>query len=390
MNIAIYGAGSFGEKVIEFIDGLIDYNILFVCDSDKKKWGTIYKGRNVVSPERIYEENELQAVFIAIKKENSIVNEILSKRRIIIYTELKELAVEEVFWDVSGMCNAKCKYCVTGRYKVNNRNSYTSCSAFKKIYKHLLDSGIISRKTMISLYNWKEPFLNPELINILDYCSEEGQRYSLSSNASVVRKADKKYTYSLCESIYFSMPGFSQASYDRIHGFDFEKIKDNISVIIEDMKEHGFVGNAYISAHKYQFSEREVEVLKDWAKKMGLLVVAYYPYLAGISLIKEYLDDKLTMAERSEIELDMNYKWKKYENVKADIYHPICERLTLDEKANITLCCLSDEYSDDYTCWGNIYDIHSYHELSKLREKMIRCDTCNYCRQNNVINNILN
>ncbi|GBF34170.1 hypothetical protein DCCM_3282 [Desulfocucumis palustris] len=42
--------------------------------------------------------------------------------------------------------------------------------------------------------------------------------------------------------IIFSMPGFSQESYDKIHGFNFEKIKDNIIKMSRNFRENGFTG----------------------------------------------------------------------------------------------------------------------------------------------------
>jgi len=42
------------------------------------------------------------------------------------------------------------------------------------------------------------------------------------------------------------MNGFSQSSYDKIHGFDFELIKKNIIEIIKTFRNAGYLGVATI------------------------------------------------------------------------------------------------------------------------------------------------
>lgn len=54
------------------------------------------------------------------------------------------------------------------------------------------------------------------------------------------------------------MPGFSQESYDKIHGFNFEKIKENIKKYANDMELAGVKDKMWVAYHMYQFNLDEI------------------------------------------------------------------------------------------------------------------------------------
>lgn len=387
-KIAIYGGGGYGREVIRILSKTKQIFITMVCDSDEKKWGRNYEGFVICSPEKIFEEKELDGVFIAVLAENNIEQYILNRKEIKIYKKIHELVAETINWDISGRCNAKCRYCITGYNNRNQKLNYTSNSymdleLFKKNYCHLYEKGIISKESNLAFYNWKEPFLNPDIIDILSFCSEQDQKYALSTNGSIYKPAIAKNTYSKCRGITFSMPGFSQESYNRIHGFIFENIKKNIIAIKNNMLEHGFLGDFIISAHIYRFNEKEIDNLKEWAKKEGIFVNAYRPYLAGNSLIADYFEGNLSKKTQKEISSDLFLPWEdgiKPEYIQKFV-HPLCDQMNIDEKGKLTLCCMADECCECFSGWGKIEDLDSYEDYIKLRKKMFESKTCIQCRK---------
>lgn len=395
-NLAVYGAGNYGKKVVNILEKTTHIHIELVCDSDARKWGKDFEGHKVCSPDELFKKEDLDGVFVAILADNEIEKFILEKRKIEIYKHIYELVAETITWDISGKCNAKCKYCVTGRNNRfhgndNKNNTYTSLKEFKRSYQHLYERGIISKKSELQLFNWKEPFLNPEIVEILNYCSQESQKYILSTNASIVRFAVDKNTYLSCERIYFSMPGFSQKSYDQIHGFSFDVIKNNIILLKNDMLEHGFKGQFVINAHIYKFSEKELDALKDWAEKNDLLVHAYYPYLAGNSLIEDYFENRLDSQSKQEISADLFLQWDKEIDQKelCGFTNPLCDQLAIDEKGNFTLCCAADEFCECFTGWGKVEDTNSYEDYRKIKRRMLDSKTCIQCRKYEMVYRML-
>lgn len=104
--------------------------------------------------------------------------------------EVKQLnGFEKITLDISNICNAKCKWCTTG---INNRSKasisrFMRANEFEDIINYCLDHSIINQNSDVELYSWGEPFLNPEILDILDIIVEKGiGGYNLSTNGSKV------------------------------------------------------------------------------------------------------------------------------------------------------------------------------------------------------------
>lgn len=393
-RIAIYGGGVLGKYAYRLFSGSNGMKVVAVYDSDKKKWGKEFETLTVMSPQEIRAEN-LDGIFIAIRNTNDaddVESYLLSACNVRVYKKISELVPETVSWDISGFCNARCRYCVTGRNNRKDINNNTACmnlENFIKYYNHLYENGLISKETQLGLYNWNEPFLNRDIMDIMAFCSKVNQKFGLSTNASVFRKAVDKDTYRRCESIIFSMPGFSQDSYDRIHGFQFEQIKENIVHFKEDMLAHGFEGRFIVAAHKYRFSEKELPYLEEWADKNGFEVNSYFPYLAGNSLVVQYLEKELTDDEMKEINQDLFLNWEMDGEDLGRFINPLCDQMTIDEYGRFTLCCAADPNEEDYAAWGDIFDVDSYEKYRRLKRKMLECKACKQCRKYNIAYNYL-
>ena len=56
---------------------------------------------------------------------------------------------------------------------------------FAQVLEKLLQEGAIYSGSVLSLYNWGEPFLHRDLPGIIRVINDYGVRYALSTNASV-------------------------------------------------------------------------------------------------------------------------------------------------------------------------------------------------------------
>lgn len=386
-RIVIFGAGRMGEKAIRFFNSSSNIHIVAVCDNDSLKWNAEILGHIILPPEKVFSEFDFDSVLIAIYDYQEIYNWCIEKTSANVYKRISEMIAEEAYIDITSGCNAKCLYCVTGKTNRDNAGSirfnYLSFEKFKEIYEHLISKDLITNETRLGLFNWGEPFLNNDFLKICEYLSDNKQKYILSTNASIFREAKKENTYSFCEYIYFSVPGFSQESYDRIHRFNFKTIKENIRKIYTNMCKNGFNGDGIISAHLYKFSIEETKELDKWAKSLGLKVGAYYPYLNGNSLFEKFLNKESDSEYIKSINEDLFVeKWIDLGKERPKQFDcPIGDWLVIDEKGEIVLCCQSDRYCSSYYGWGSILEVNSYNEYRKLKQKMMISESCIECKK---------
>jgi MoaA/NifB/PqqE/SkfB family radical SAM enzyme len=146
------------------------------------------------------------------------------------------LMFNSIYWEISGICNARCPYCCNGKNSISGEfhkkhSGLITPEKFIHALDYLFDKKQISPNlTTLNLYNWGEPLLHSDLNKILDYIAEVGYTYNISTNGSreylFSPKAIKKFG-----NLTFSLPGFSQESYNRIHGFDFKSVLHNIKIL---------------------------------------------------------------------------------------------------------------------------------------------------------------
>ena len=155
---------------------------------------------------------------------------------------------KSVYFDISGVCNSKCPWCITGNRPLKSKRSsgFVKVGDFEKAIDRLIELRLVEPPAVINLFNWGEPLLHPEFGELLKILNRTKISFGISTNASrCVSVESGLLTNMSCLTI--SMPGFSQASYDKIHGFDFNKILCNIDKLIENFKKAGFQGSSIIS-----------------------------------------------------------------------------------------------------------------------------------------------
>jgi hypothetical protein len=151
------------------------------------------------------------------------------------------------------------------------------------------------------------------------------------------------------------MPGFSQTSYDRIHGFKFSKIKANIEKIIKNARMAGFNGYSAILYHVYQFNLNEIEPARIFAKRLN---IDFDPHLAIINewdKMEAFVENRLSYNDllRMSQELFL-YKFNDtIPHTPKNYTCPYGSILAIDESCNVLICCHSPKYNSSFVV-GNL------------------------------------
>jgi MoaA/NifB/PqqE/SkfB family radical SAM enzyme len=269
-------------------------------------------------------------------------------------------AYDFAYFEIVGVCNAKCPFCVTGSSN-HPVGGFVEVEQFQQALDILRKNKLVHKDTTIGLYSWGEPTLHPEfdkIITVLQNANigEGGFRYALSTNAGKTINYKPEWFRGLSY-LTISMCGFSQESYDRIHHLDFEKVKANITALVQVARESGYnLSRISIAHHIYQFNTHEVPQIREFAKKLEISYNPYYAFINDLVRAEKYIDNTLKIADYKEISQNLfcYYIQKRLDK------HPKnnCAQfniLNLNEKCDILPCCCLPRDHQDYVI-TNIFD----------------------------------
>jgi MoaA/NifB/PqqE/SkfB family radical SAM enzyme len=278
-----------------------------------------------------------------------------------------------VYLDVSGVCNATCPYCLSGRYKVPG-GKFINVDVFEQILKRLTELKIVDNLSVLALYNWGEPFLHPRLGELVAITNRFEIPYAFSTNASVIPSIDRSFVNGL-KMIIFSMPGFSQSSYDRIHGFGFQTICKNIETIIDRSHSVGYKGAFRIHYHVYQFNMSEIAQCEEFSRHLGIDLELHYAILNHWDHLWAYVDNELPYSMLKEVSQDLFcFRLRQLIPESVESYRcPQYDLLAIDENADVPLCCQVPK-GDQYVAGNILHD-----DIEDIQRKRMHNDTCTRC-----------
>ncbi len=279
---------------------------------------------------------------------------------------------QKVFFEISGKCQAKCPHCCTGNRSLKEHPSrFIDVSSFVRAVDRLLSFGLVNSNTQFELYNWGEPFLNPELPALLDVLVKRGLSYRLSTNCGHYVKLPDSLKDNLNE-LTITIPGFSQASYDKVHGFDFQKILSHINQYIQDFGSE----KIRITYLIHQFNIDEIPDVYKYFKKRNVKLLYTVAYLNDYNMARDYLSGQLKGEKCVRISKDLllYYLDDLLESVPSQYKCPQLSILSLDEYCNVLTCCAVPKGHPDYSL-GSVFDL-SREEIVEGKRKRNVCKEC--------------
>lgn len=138
--------------------------------------------------------------------------------------------------DVTNLCNLRCPYCPTGAKRDAGRVERTmSLSVVDRLLDEL-GSYLIS----VNLFNWGEPFVNPQIAEIVERIHARGIFTQISSNLSVSRQsALLDAARGGLDYLMISTSGATQNVYAQYHRHGrLSVLLDNIRAIVDLKQKH--------------------------------------------------------------------------------------------------------------------------------------------------------
>lgn len=285
---------------------------------------------------------------------------------------IKNNVYKNVFIEIVGLCNAKCPYCTTGAKNAPN-GGLIKLETFSDIIKSLIKNNLADKNSIIHLYNWGEPFLHPHLDELIEIINYHDLKYALSTNASILpKRIDSNFSRNL-KLLIFSMSGFSQQSYNRIHGFNFDKIIHNVVNLTNCIRSYNRLTEFLISYHVYRFNAFEMRRCEKFADDYGIEFSPRYALLNDWWQLESFLSDNKN-SEKIESEIFISDIREVMSKVPREYKCPQFNGLTIDEQGNILTCCVLPRNHPDYSC-GTLLAHDFESSLNARTEKNV----CKYC-----------
>ena len=294
------------------------------------------------------------------------------------------MALGNVQIEISGVCNAKCPYCITGQKNRMGQKTgkFLNLDGFKSVIGKLEEKTLIDLSTVISLYNYGEPFLSPCFSEIIDFLEEKGYWYDISTNASILVDDDILHRMRHLIKMQFSVCGMSQDSYDKIHGFSKDRILRNISKMIKEIHLANENAECVLKLQMYKFNKNEYDGALKFSKDNCMTVIPLHAIYANlkqqINMISEYQNDNGYNNE--DLILDYLDDLLIHGDRTSCVEH---ESLVIDENLNVALCCMITKEMPQYYWkslneldWKDIEERRSCEFCLKCIKSGISCSIC--------------
>lgn len=289
--------------------------------------------------------------------------------------KIKEHSI--VYWDITGRCNAKCKYCHTG-VSSHPHGGDIDVNMFSDAINILKAKNLLSESARFHLYVWGDPMLHPRLDEILKILQNYNYHYVLSTNLGY-RINFQRGWFNYLDEFIISMCGFSQESYNKIHKLNFDTVKANIINLVNMAVKAGYDTKKIIIAHHiYQFNIEEIPNLYNFTKELQLKYHPYYAKFGDLDMTYRFIKGLLTTEEWKSVSSEVfgNQIRKRIQNNPQNGCRQF-DRLVLDEKCNVLTCCCLPRNHASYAI-TNLFEAGFYKKLSKW----VPNENCVFCIKN--------
>lgn len=286
----------------------------------------------------------------------------------------------------TSLCNLKCPLCPVPSH-LNRNVGHMNMDT----YTNVIDS-IAGYAKKIDLWNFGEPFLNPDIFAMIKYATDRKIKVRVSTNSTFLEEEDvEKIFWSNLSSIIVCLDGASKETHERYRiGSQFEKVKEGINRLAQRKRALGrdlpFIRLQYIV---FSYNEHEIDTIIDLAEKMQVDQLALKNLSLGTWIdggIRESIGKKL---------LPKKDKYRKYlvepdNALHLKIQDQVCswayENAVVLSNGDVTTCCYDGSGKHTFANVnkdGGLLNILKSDKMKEVREQIIDrkfplCNTCQY------------
>ncbi len=251
------------------------------------------------------------------------------------------------------VCNLRCPLCPTGQGDTTATKGMMPYETFEKVLDQAGKDLITVR-----LYNWGEPLLNKDIVRMCELAYKRKVSVKLSSHLNnLTPELAEGLLKAKVKKIYISADGATPESYAVYRrGGDFERVMDNIRLLVAKKKE---LGNTFTRViwlfHVFSHNEHEVPIAREQAEKLGIKLQLN---VARTDMGREIFETAGTALERDGHWLPVNDEFCAYDREeksaqREEMCHLPWQDTAINWDGNVLACCSVYDENHNY---GNIHD----------------------------------
>lgn len=169
----------------------------------------------------------------------------------------------------TNFCNLKCPLCPTGNGTLKAPRGFMGFNNYKKIIDEVGDYLLY-----LILYNYGEPFLNKEIIEIIEYAKEKNIFVRISTNGHFFNENEKikRLVNSGLDHLIIALDGATQKTFQKYRkGGNFQQVIGGIKNVIKE-KERKKSKTPFIELLfvVMKHNEKEIPIIKRIANEIGV------------------------------------------------------------------------------------------------------------------------
>jgi radical SAM protein with 4Fe4S-binding SPASM domain len=252
--------------------------------------------------------------------------------------------------DTGNICNLRCPLCPTGLRESEMSRKIMKFDVFKEIIDRLSPYAY-----EVTLYNWGEPFFNPDIIEMIRYCKKKNLGTNLSTNLNLENLDAESIINSGLEYLIVSLDGITQEVYEKYRvGGNIDLVFKNLTSIIKKKKDlkskTPFIEWQYLVM---KHNLHQIDEAREMAREIGVDLLRFIPVGLPFDMQnKKELQEKwypFVPSDNREKYIEERFLQKPIEGGCFYLYGSV----TINPEGHVAPCCMVWKDRDNF---GNILD----------------------------------
>ncbi len=380
--VIIWGARMTGMGFLRFSTSN-NLNVLNFIDSDPALLGKKVNNKIVMAPKDLSLLKKINPDLIIVIAVSIKEDEIIKKLKIMGFTDddfvlYSDYCDAYYTIDVVGTCNLRCASCAYTIEGQKYSKGLMSLEDFKQVVSKIKSE--VDIVTHVSLYNWGEPFLHPELNKIISHLHENGIAAAVSSHLSIVTGSQiRKVIKAAPEYLKISLSGYYPNVYDVTHaGGNINLVISNlyrIRYFIDQFKANTLVDVNY---HLYTNNNgKNLIKMQELCDELDFTLSSVNSLVMPLERVIDYVEGK-DEAKTAELNKILPVTIEEGMSVASDYKLDSCpfmdNQVNINYDMSVPVCCTVFDQTD--TIVTKNYLKSSLSEITNAKHKVKLCTKC--------------